>query len=280
MKRTLQHTIPQSYSMPVLHASNSHIPWMFRLMGLIFESFSILFSPSDKLACQGSWSLHLHAVRVGCERQGCKTLALCQASYPSLFWIQEFLLHHLPPQWLRWVCTGTEPRSSFRQTAKILVKRQVWAKRLVQCLLRCNLFTTAAAQPASWIKPQNLGPADTCSVDALTNCLTRASPCSYPLPRHSATTVLWGSLLCVFCLFYLCCHHWPNCSHEHWGTSYFFPWKWTQMNSNSPVLSASHSHQQVTSHPCKLSLCWRQEPGAEWPISPYFPSPVPHSDTG
>lgn len=67
-------------------------------MGLIFESFSILFSPSDKLACQGSWSLRLHAVRVGYERQACKTLALCQASYPSLFWIQEFLLHHLPPQ--------------------------------------------------------------------------------------------------------------------------------------------------------------------------------------
>lgn len=35
------------------------------------------------------------------------------------------------------------------------------------CLLRCDLFTTAAAQPALWIKPQNLDPADTCIVDAV-----------------------------------------------------------------------------------------------------------------
>lgn len=179
MKRTLQHTVLQSYVNPVPHVSNSHIPWVFRLMGFIFGSFSILFSPADKLACQGSWSFHLHAVWVGCERQSCKTLALCQASYPSLFWIQEFLFHHLPPQWLCWVCTGTEPRSSLRQTAELSVKRQVWAKRLVQCLLRCNLFTTAAAQPASWIKPQNLGPADTCSVDAVLHIVWHKPPLAH-----------------------------------------------------------------------------------------------------
>lgn len=41
----------------------------------------------------------------------------------------------------------------------------------------------------------------------------------------------------------------------------FFPWQWTQISSNSPVLSASHSHQWVTLYPCKLSLCGRQELG-------------------
>lgn len=224
MKSTLQYTAPQSYSMPVLHASNSHMPWMFRLMGFIQGSFSTFLSPADKLACQCSWSLHLHAVRVGCEKQSCKTLALCQASYPSLFRIQEFLLHHLPPQWLCWVCTGTEPRSSFRQTAEISVKRQVWAKRLVQCLLRCNLFTTAAAQPGSWIKPQNLGPADTCSVDAVLHIVWHEPPLAHihskALSYHSPVR------LCPLCILPFLLLLSSLTKLEHWGTNYFFPWKW------------------------------------------------------
>lgn len=53
-------------------------------------------------------------------------------------------------------------------TGEVSVRRQqVCAEKLVWCLSGPNLFTTPAAQPASWIKPQNLGPPDTCGVDAV-----------------------------------------------------------------------------------------------------------------
>lgn len=144
-------------------------------MGLLFGVSASSIAP--KGACQGSWSLRLYAVRVGCERQGCKTPAFCQVSRPSLFQIKAGLLHHLPSKWLCWVWTGAQPRSSFTQTAEASVGRQdAWVERLLWCLLVPNLFATAAAQPASWIRPQNFGPADTCGADAVSQVARHEPP--------------------------------------------------------------------------------------------------------
>ena len=80
-------------------------------------------------------------------------------------------------------------------------RQQVRAERFVQCLLGPNLFTAAVAQPASWIKSRDLGPADTCGVDVVSQVAWHEPPLAHTHSRGSRLAqsfpLPWESCLCV-----------------------------------------------------------------------------------
>lgn len=115
-------------------------------------------------------------------------------------------------------------------------------------------FTTAVAQPAPWIKPQNLGPADTRSVDAVLQVAWHEPPLAH---IHSCCAWLpqcWGApSLLSSAMGNLPLSHSEAVADQaagmSTGTPGIFP---VQMNSNLPVPSAATT---VTSgwHPISAS---------------------------